>query len=164
MEKYTEIDQHYRSVTHDWLLDRFLLFACFNFHAQALLLEKQQQLLGASLHAESCMGVLPCGTPVPADSPALEEAEEVIHPEHFEKAVAAAPESGATRTKSTVGEGMWSARCCQVCFSKTTQIQPLWLKVSTVQEIKYMWQRQAELRDLINADGAICISSSESTC
>lgn len=36
--------------------------------------------------------------------------------------------------------------------------------MSPVQEIKYMWQRQAELRDLINTDGAICISSSESTC
>lgn len=55
--------------------------------------------MGAGLHAEGCMGALPCGTPVPADSPALGEAAEVVCPEHFEKAVAAAPESGATRTQ-----------------------------------------------------------------
>lgn len=94
--------------------------------------------MGASLHAESCWGVLPCGTPVPAETA-----------QHWGKLKRWCVSSILKKPwlqhlsgelpghKSTVGEGMWSTRCGQVCFTKTTEIQPLWFKMSPVQEIKY---------------------------
>lgn len=38
---WAETDQYHPRFTPGWLLDKFLLFACFKFHAQAVLLEKQ---------------------------------------------------------------------------------------------------------------------------
>lgn len=124
--------------SHDWLLDRFLLFACLKFHAQTLLLEKQQ-LVGASLDAESCMGVLLRGTPVPAETAQhLRRLKRWFVPSILKKPWLQHLNGELPGHESAVGEGMWSARGCQVCFARTMQIQPLWLKVSAVQEIKYM--------------------------